>query len=96
MTWMPFIEVNDGSVRFTPQKPYAEEAEEQRPQLPNIGDDQDQHRLNWITCIRSRVQPPSNVDWHLKVMVIVDLATRSLWEGGAWAFDPKTLTAKRT
>jgi hypothetical protein len=26
-------------------------------------------------------------------MVIVDLATRSMWEGGAFTFDPKTMTA---
>jgi len=89
------IEVNDGSVRFIPQKPYAEEAEEQRPQLTNIGDDQDQHRLNWLQCIRTREQPASNVDMGLRVMVVVDLATRSMWENGTWHFDPKSLSAKR-
>ncbi len=89
------IEVNDGSIRFDPQKPYAEEGEEQKPQLPNIGDDQDQHRMNWLASIRSRQQPNSNTDMGLKVMVVVDLATRSAWEGGTWTFDPKTLTAKR-
>ncbi|MGQ0627358.1 MAG: Gfo/Idh/MocA family protein [Phycisphaerales bacterium] len=89
------IEVNDGSLRFTPQKPYAEEAEEQKPKIENIGDDQDRHRRNWLQCIRTRTQPESNVDFGLKVMVVVDLATRCLWEGGSWAFDPKTFNATR-
>ncbi|MBY0309208.1 MAG: Gfo/Idh/MocA family oxidoreductase [Phycisphaerales bacterium] len=89
------IEVNDGSVRFIPQKPYAEEAEEQKPKLENIGDDQDQHRFNWLECIRTRKQPPSDTAMGLKVVTVCDLATRSLWEGGTWHFDPATLTAKK-
>lgn len=89
------IEVTDGSLRFTPQKPYAEEVEERKPQLPSIGDDQDQHRMNWLECIRTRKHPEADVESGLKVMVVVDLATRSLWEGGAWTFDPKTMTAKK-
>jgi len=89
------IEVNDGSVRFIPQKPYAEEAEEQRPKIDNIGDDQDQHRYNWLLCIRERKQPPSNTAMGLKVVTVCDLATRSLWEGGTWKFDPKALTATK-
>jgi hypothetical protein len=29
------------------------------------------------------------------VMVIVDLAVRSLWDGHAWSFDPKTREVRR-
>ncbi|MFZ4575039.1 MAG: Gfo/Idh/MocA family protein [Phycisphaerales bacterium] len=90
------IEVTDGALRFTPQKPYAEEVEARKADLPNIGDDQDQHRMNWMECVRTRKQPFSNSEMGLKVMVIVDLATRSLWDGGVWTFDPKTLAARRT
>ena len=89
------IEVTDGALRFTPQKPYAEELEERKANLPNIGDDQDQHRMNWLECIRSRTQPFSDTAMGLKVVAIVDLATRSLWEGGTWMFDPKTLEARK-
>jgi predicted dehydrogenase len=89
------IEVTDGTIRFSPQRPYVEEAEERKPQIPSIGDDQDQHRFNWLSAIRSRQQPESNTEMGLKVMVIVDLATRSLWEGGTWTFDPKTRQARR-
>jgi hypothetical protein len=28
-------------------------------------------------------------------MVAIDLATRSMWEGGAFKFDPKTMTASK-
>ncbi|HZW06816.1 MAG TPA: Gfo/Idh/MocA family oxidoreductase [Phycisphaerales bacterium] len=89
------IEVNDGSVRFIPQKPYAEEAEAQRPKIDNIGDDQDQHRVNWLDCIRTRKHPPSDTAMGLKVVTVCDLATRSIWEGGTWHFDPKTLVARK-
>jgi hypothetical protein len=33
------------------------------------------------------------VEFATRVMVIVDLATRSMWEGKAWDFDPVTLEA---
>jgi hypothetical protein len=89
------IEVTDGALRFSPQKPYAEELEERKANLPNIGDDQDQHRMNWLDCIRTRTQPFSDTEMGVKVVAIVDLATRSLWEGGVWTFDPKTLQARR-
>lgn len=89
------IEVNDGSVRFLPQREYADGVDEQKPKLQSIGDDQDQHRFNWLSCIRDRKHPPSDTAMGLKVVTICDLATRSLWEGGTWSFDPKTLTAKK-
>lgn len=89
------IEVTDQSLRFYPQSKFSEGVDERRPQLPNIGDDQDQHRMNWLECIRTRKQPEANVESGLKVMVVVDLATRSLWEGGSFAFDPKTMAVKK-
>ena len=45
--------------------------------------------------MRSRQAPDSSVELGLKVMVVVDLATRSMWEGGAFAFDPKTMKTTR-
>ena len=59
----------------------------------NIGNDQDALRKNWLDCIRTRRQPDSNVELGTKVMVIVDLASRSMWEGKAFEFDPATMTA---
>ena len=50
--------------------------------------DQDALRLHWLECIRTRNASMSDVDLGTKVMVIVDLATRSLWQGGAFTYDP--------
>ena len=60
----------------------------------SIGNDQDALRKNWLDCIRTRRQPDSNVDLGTKVIVAVDLATRSMWEGKAFEFDPSTMTAE--
>jgi predicted dehydrogenase len=80
-----------------PQAIVAEQREEQTftsPPLP-VPNDQDVHRLHWMSCMRSREQAIGDVDTAAKVMVIVDLATRSMWDKSAWLFDPATLTAKR-
>jgi hypothetical protein len=77
-----------------PERLFAEEVEEQRIECPDIGDDQDRHRLDWFRAIRTRQAPASGVELGTKVMVIVDLATRSMWEGCAFAFDPQRLTAR--
>jgi predicted dehydrogenase len=79
-----------------PERVFVEELEgEKTINCPDIGDDQDMHRLKWMKCIRTRELPDSDVEQGTKVMVIVDLATRSMWEGGAFGFDPKTQTARK-
>lgn len=84
---------NNCTVR--PERTFSEEVEEKVVKCANIGDDQDAHRVGWLSSIRTREQPLSSVELGLKVMVVVDLATRSMWEGGAFGFDPKTMTAAR-
>jgi predicted dehydrogenase len=78
-----------------PERVFAEEIEQNTIECKDVGDDQDRHRLKWMHCIRTREQPDSTVELGVKVMVIVDFATRSMWEGGAFAFDPEALTATR-
>ncbi|MGP1347971.1 MAG: Gfo/Idh/MocA family protein [Phycisphaerales bacterium] len=78
-----------------PERIYADEMEPRQVDCPDIGNDQDQLRLNWIECVRSREPAASNVDLASKVMVAVDLATRSIWDGHAYRFDPETLRASR-
>jgi predicted dehydrogenase len=78
-----------------PERIYAEEVEECTIEGPSQGDPQDELRSHWIDCIRTRQKPVSDVELGMKVMVIVDLATRSMWEGGAFGFDPRTLKASR-
>jgi predicted dehydrogenase len=78
-----------------PERIYSEEIDELTVQCEDIGNDQDMHRLKWLKCIRTREQPDSDIEQGTKVMVIVDLAARSMWEGGSFGFDPKTMTARR-
>ena len=77
-----------------PERIYADDIDPERIECEDIGNDQDQLRLNWLTCIRTREPAVSNVDLATKVMVIVDLATRSMWTGRAWEFDHETMEAR--
>ena len=78
-----------------PESPYSEELEPMKVECPDIGDDQDAHRVGFLSSMRTRQAPDSGVELGLKVMVVVDLATRSMWEGGAFTFDPKTMKTTR-
>jgi len=89
------IDLNSRHCIVRPERIYAEELDEKRIDCPDIGNDQDVHRVKWLKCVRDREMPDSDVDQGSKVMVIVDLATRSMWDGGAYTFNPKTMTAAR-
>ena len=78
-----------------PEALFADDFDAKTVQCPDIGDDQDAHRRAWLKSIRSRETPLTGVEIGTKVMVIVDLATRSMWDGHAYTFDPKTMTAKQ-
>ena len=74
---------------------FADDIDPQRVECPDIGNDQDQLRLNWLSCIRTREPAISGTELATKIMVIVDLATRSAWEGHAYTFDPTTMRARQ-
>ena len=80
-----------------PERIYADEVEEQEiAAAPGAGaNDQDELRVAWVDAIRSRQKHPSDVDLGTKVMVIVDLATRSLWDGAAFEYDPARRKVKK-
>jgi predicted dehydrogenase len=78
-----------------PERIFAEEFDAETIEGPNEGDTQDQLRHNWLHCIRTREAVASPVELGTKVMVIVDLATRSMWDGAAYTFDPATMTARK-
>jgi predicted dehydrogenase len=78
-----------------PERIFAEEIEEQLFKTPAAGPDQDMHRLHWLNCMRTRKPAIGDVDTAAKVMVIVDLAARSMWTGGAYKFDPATAVVAR-
>jgi len=77
-----------------PERIFVDDVDERTIEVPDIGNDQDKHRLNWLASIRSRKQPASGVDLGMKIMVIVDLATRSMWGGQAYSFDPASMSAR--
>lgn len=83
------------NVVIRPESKYVDEIETQTVQCPDIGNDQDVHRLHWLHCIRTRELPAADVDSGCKIMAIVDLASRSMWDGHAWRFDPYTMMAER-
>ncbi len=78
-----------------PERIYADEIDEQTFEGEDLGDSQDTLRISWIEAIRSRGPSPSPVELGAKVMVAVDLATRSLWEGSAFGFNPTTMRARK-
>jgi predicted dehydrogenase len=81
-------------VDLRPERIFADDIDPLKVECEDIGNDQDALRLDWLGCIRSREQPASGIDLATQVMVIVDLATRSAWDGRAWAFDPERLMAR--
>ena len=87
------IYLNGGNCKMVPQRIFADDVEPEEVICESIGNDQDALRRNWLDCIRTRRQPDSNVDLGTKVIVAVDLATRSMWEGKAFEFDPSSMTA---
>jgi predicted dehydrogenase len=89
------IRLGGNNCTMTPESLFAEEKDPIEVKCADIGNDQDVHRLGWLHSVRTRTAPVSNVELGTKVMVIVDLATRSMWEGGAWSYDPATRRVAR-
>jgi hypothetical protein len=74
-----------------PERLFADEMEGEKTIVgEDIGDEQDAHRKRWLECIHTREAPASPVELGAKVMVIVELATRSMWDKSAFGYDPKT------
>jgi predicted dehydrogenase len=82
-------------VDIRPERIYVDDVDREEITCPDIGNDQDQLRLNWLASMRSREPAASNIDLASKVMVAVDLAARSMWTGHAYKFDGETLKASR-
>lgn len=89
--------VGGRSALIRPERIYADEIDTREIQPPPgaARNDQDALRLHWIDCIRTRKPSMSDVDLGTKVMVIVDLATRSLWHGGTFTYDPERRTVRK-
>ncbi|MEO5510083.1 MAG: Gfo/Idh/MocA family oxidoreductase [Longimicrobiales bacterium] len=77
-----------------PEQAFTEEVEPKEFTAPDTGDPQDTLRMEWLDGIRNRTQPASTIELGTKIMVIVDLATRSMWTGNAYSFDPATMRVR--
>jgi predicted dehydrogenase len=78
---------------LTPENIYSEDLDKEDWKFDSSGS-QDELRLDFLKAVRSRGGVLSPIELGLKVMVIVDLAARSMWEGKAFSYDPKTMTAR--
>ncbi len=80
--------------RLQPERIFADEVDPVDFQGAGV-QDQDECRLHWMKCMRTREEPMPNIEVATKVMVAVDLATRSMWEGHAFTFDADKMEATR-
>jgi predicted dehydrogenase len=76
-----------------PEPHYVDDKDEVREKFEGL-EPQQALRRNFLDCVRTRKAPASPVEHAVKVMVAVDLATRSMWDGKAYAFDPVSMTAR--
>ncbi|NOT08253.1 MAG: Gfo/Idh/MocA family oxidoreductase [Gemmatimonadales bacterium] len=81
--------------RLQPEQLFVNEVEEKTVDGEDHGDDQDEMRRQWLDCIRTHRPAPSPPDLATKVMVIVELATRSMWEKAAFGFNPATRKVRK-
>lgn len=89
------IYLNDRHCVIRPERLFVDDVDPETLESPDIGNDQDALRRNWLECIRSREPAASGIDLASKVMVAVDLASRSMWDGHAYTFDPGSMRARR-
>lgn len=87
--------LNGRNVEIKPERAFYDEIESETIECADVGGDHDALRKNWLECIHTREPAKSNIDLATKVMVAVDLATRSMWEGGAFAFDESKMKSSK-
>ncbi len=87
------VYLNSRHCVIRPERAYVNDIDERTIECPDIGNDQDVHRLGWLECIRTREPAASGVDLGTQVMVAVDLASRSMWDGQAWGFNVEKMVA---
>lgn len=87
------IYLGSSDMVMRPESIFADEVDEVREKFEGM-EPHPAIRRDFLECVRTRKAPVSPVAHALKVMVIVDLAERSMWEGHAYAFDPVSMTAR--
>lgn len=78
-----------GKVEVRPERPWADEIEQEDVPVVGPGESQDVHRLNWLECIRNGKEPNCGIDLGLRVQTIVSLAEMSYRQSKMALFDPE-------
>jgi predicted dehydrogenase len=76
-----------------PERHWVDERDEKQVKFEGM-DPHQTIRRDFLKCVRTREAPVSPVEFATQVMVIVDLATRSMWDGRAYAFDPASMSVR--
>jgi predicted dehydrogenase len=84
------IYLNSANCVVRPEPPFEDEVDPQDIPCDSLND-QPKLRLDFWNAVRTREQNLSQVEFATKVMVIVDLATRAMWDGRTYEFDPATM-----
>ncbi|HVS17782.1 MAG TPA: Gfo/Idh/MocA family oxidoreductase [Planctomycetota bacterium] len=87
------LQLSGNNCVLSPESIFVDDVDPQTIECPGI-DSQDALRLDWMRSIRTRGPNASPVEYGTRMMVICDLATRSMWDGKAWSFDPAGMTAR--
>lgn len=87
------LQLSGNNCVLTPERIFVDDVDPKTVECRG-GDWQDELRLDWMKSVRTREPNASPVEYGTRMMAICDLATRSMWDGKAWGFDPATLTAK--
>jgi predicted dehydrogenase len=82
--------LNGNNCVLKPEQKFVDEVDPQDLPADN-SNEQPRLRLDFWNAVRTREQNLSQVEYATKIMVIVDLATRAMWEGKTFDFDPKSL-----
>ncbi|MGC8861886.1 MAG: Gfo/Idh/MocA family oxidoreductase [Armatimonadota bacterium] len=77
-----------GKIQIRPERPYADEIEEEDVSYEGPGEDQKEHHKNLWYCIRNNKEPNCNIDLGLRVQVIVCMAEESYRKSKMAIWDP--------
>ena len=86
--------LSGNNCKLVPERVFVDEIDEVDFQV-KAEPPQDRLRLDFLDAVRTRQQPISTVELGTKIMVIVDLATRAMWEGGTFGYSPASMSSYR-
>ncbi|MAG56662.1 MAG: hypothetical protein CMJ83_10265 [Planctomycetes bacterium] len=86
------LALSGNNCNLTPENIWSEDIDRENHKF-NRSSSQDELRIDLLQRSRDRGTVLSPVEIGLKIMVIVDLAARSMWEGKAFGYDKKNMRA---